>query len=162
MAFGRSIVFDGAIYPAKKGAEHLDLAFGASGKAYINFTVATYGGKERDGANKDKLYHRCVAFGDLAEHIAESCKSGDEVIVVGALESNNWTPDDGEKKYGTQVMVDMLGISLRWDTAKSDKMWSDKPQQAGATQQASASKARVSKESTSGFSDAPFAPHVIG
>ncbi len=137
MAFGRSITFDGAIYPIKKGAETLDLAFGASGKAYLNFTVATYGGKDRDGGNKDKLYHRCVAFGDLAENIAESCKAGDEVIVVGSLESNNWTPDDGgEKRYGTQIMVDMLGISLRWDTGKSNKMWSDGPQaQATATPQ---------------------------
>ena len=127
MAFGRSIVFDGAIYPGKKGATEFDLNFGASGKAYMNFTVSTWGGKERDGGKKDKLYHRCVAFGDLAENIAESCKSGDEVIIVGSMESNNYTPDGSdEKRYGTQILVDMVGISLRWDTAKSNKVWADK------------------------------------
>jgi single-strand DNA-binding protein len=156
MAFGRSIVFDGAIYPNKKGQESIDLAFGASGKAYSTFTVATYGGKKSQDETKDKIYHRCVAFGDLAEHIAESLKPGDEVIVVGTMESNNWTDTDGKKRYGLQIVVDMLGISLRWDTGKSDKMWTAKPQSTGADGGPPPQSAPKQRASSGGPMEAPF------
>lgn len=112
------ITITGAAYGKKKDETIGDgLRYSSAGNAFLNFKVAAYGGKDKDGDKKDKVYWNCVAFGDLAENIAASVEDGDSVIVHGHVESNNWTDNDGNKRYDTQVMVREAGLSLRWNTA---------------------------------------------
>ena len=132
------ITLTGSIYGRGKDEDVSEgLRYASSGKAFLNFKVAAYGGKDKDGGAKDKVYWTCVAFGDLAEHIAESCSNGDSVIVQGRVESNNWTTDDGTKRYDTQIVVFECGLSLRWDGATSHRAdRDDKPAGAGPKPQA--------------------------
>lgn len=109
------ITITGAAYGRGKDEDIADgLRYSSSGTAFINFKVAAYGGKD-----KDKVYWTCVAFNELAEHIAASCANGTRLIVSGRIESNNWEGDDGKKRYDTQILVNEAGIDLRYGTASS-------------------------------------------
>ena len=74
----------------------------------------------RDG---DPLFLTCTAWRDLAEHVAESLSKGARVVVVGRLrQSHLEDKETGEKRSMIQLDVDDVGPSLRWATAKVQKM----------------------------------------
>jgi len=158
MSYGRQISFEGWAYPTEFKAESFDLQFSPDGKAWMRFTVSAYGGKE-----KDRIKHNCVVFGQLAENIAESLKPGDEVVVIGDLQSNNYvskryTDSEGEaaQMYGTSVLCDMVGISLSSDTGTSNKMWTDKPGEADAKPETKKKGKKKGKKKADSPSEAPF------
>jgi single-strand DNA-binding protein len=131
--YGNSILITGSIWPKGKDVEELELRFSQKGTAILNFQIGSYGGKDQDGNTKDKVYWTCVAFGDLAENIAESCLPGDNLVVSGSVESDNWEPEDGDKKYRNQIVVREAGLNLRWTTGtplrteRTDYEKADKP-----------------------------------
>ncbi len=112
---GNDIAVAGNIFPRGK-EEHLDLRFSAGGTAFINFNLSCWSHKNKEEGN-EYISYTCVAFGDLAEHIAESCEPKDTVVAMGRMQSNNWVDDEGTKRYDTQLVVDEFGVSLRWGVA---------------------------------------------
>lgn len=60
--------------------------------------------RPRDG------YHRCVAFGALAETVAESLKKGSHVEVYGRVVQNSWIIDDGARRSRTDVILNAISI----------------------------------------------------
>lgn len=85
-----------------------------SGKAFCTFRVVASDRKQVDGKWVDDktLWQQCVAFGDLAEHIAESLVKGDLVVVLGRLETKEWTDREGAKQSRQQLICDDVGASL--------------------------------------------------
>jgi single-strand DNA-binding protein len=74
----------------------------------------------RDG---DPLFLSCTAWRDLAEHIAESLTKGARVVVVGRLRLSQWEDkESGQKRSMIQLDVDEVGPSLKFATAKVQKM----------------------------------------
>ncbi|GIJ52483.1 single-stranded DNA-binding protein [Virgisporangium aliadipatigenens] len=104
-----------------------DMRFLPSGAAMCKFTVASTPrvfdrdkGEYRDG---DPLFLNCTAWRDLAEHIAESLKRGTRVVMTGRLKLSRWEDKEtGEKRSMMQLDVDEIGPSLRFATAKVQKM----------------------------------------
>ena len=85
-----------------------------SGDAVTNISVAT-SEKWKDkvtGEQKEATeWHRVVAFGRLAEIMAEYLKKGDAVYIEGNLRTRSWEKD-GIKRYSTEikaVSMQMLG-----------------------------------------------------
>ena len=85
-----------------------------SGDAVTNISVAT-SEKWKDkvtGEQKEATeWHRVVAFGRLAEIMAEYLKKGDAVYIEGSLRTRSWEKD-GIKRYSTEikaVSMQMLG-----------------------------------------------------
>jgi single-strand DNA-binding protein len=102
-----------------------EVRFTQSGAAVANFTVAVtprrpdgQGGWE-DG---DTSYIRCTTWRGLAEHAADSLSKGDRVLVYGRLQQRSWETDAGERRSVVEVQVDELGPSLRWATAKPERV----------------------------------------
>ena len=118
---GNSIAVTGRVYPRGKDEDHLDLRFSAGGTAFINFNISAWSHKDKDTDENEYISYRATAFGDIAEHLAESCEPGDTVIAIGRLQANNWETDEGQRRYDTQLVVDDLGVSLRWDTLKVNR-----------------------------------------
>ena len=58
-----------------------------------------------------------VVWRDQAEHAAESLTKGNRVVVLGKLQHQTWTADDGSARSIVEVVADELGPSLRWATA---------------------------------------------
>jgi single-strand DNA-binding protein len=101
-----------------------ELRYAANGTAICRFSVA-FNPRVRDGdqwKDGDPSYYACTAFGQLAEHIAESCPKGTRVIVAGEWRQRHWTDDKGEKRATWQLVVDEVGPSLAWATATLKRM----------------------------------------
>lgn len=78
-----------------------------SGSVICKFTIATNRGiKQDDGSWQDiPDFHRCTAFGSLADRISKWAKKGDRLFVCARLQNNSWTTKDGEKRYSTEIIV---------------------------------------------------------
>lgn len=84
-----------------------------NGTTVCNFSLATTESwKDKQGVKQEKTeWHRCVAWGKLAEICGEYLRKGALVYVEGKLETQQWEKD-GETRYTTQVRLEemrMLG-----------------------------------------------------
>lgn len=103
-----------------------ELKFTSSGIAVAKFRVASTprfmdraSGEWKDG---QALFMRCTVWRQAAEHVAESLQRGARVVVVGRLVQNNYETREGEKRSTVELQVDEIGPSLRYATAKVNKM----------------------------------------
>lgn len=98
------------------------LTYANSGTAVARFTVVT----SRRIMNKatsqwedtDTTFYRCVAFGPLAENIAENIQRGTAVILQGRLSQEDFTRKDGSAGQSIKFVVENLGEDLRWKKTK--------------------------------------------
>lgn len=101
-----------------------ELKFAESGTAVAKLSIAVNDGR-RDDPKAKTIYHRCTAFNQMAENIAESLHKGDQVLAL--LRLDPWEREietaDGTKTI-TQVdyIVDEIGPGLRFATAKIAKV----------------------------------------
>jgi single-strand DNA-binding protein len=93
-----------------------------SGIKVASFSLATNRTwKDQAGKKQDATeYHNVVAFGKLAEIIAQYSKKGSSLYVEGRLQTRSWDSDQG-KKYRTEIIIESFQFGPR-------------PQGEGATQ----------------------------
>ncbi|MGB3437134.1 MAG: single-stranded DNA-binding protein [Actinophytocola sp.] len=103
-----------------------ELRFTQSGAAVANFTVASTprtldraSGEWKDG---EALFLRCNIWRQAAENVAESLTRGARVIVSGRLKQRSFETREGEKRTVVELEVDEIGPSLRYATAKVNKV----------------------------------------
>jgi len=88
-----------------RAAKDPELRASASGSAVTNFTIVTSytpkGGEERPE------FHRCVAFGRLAEIVSTYIKKGEQLYIEGRLQTRSYEKD-GVTKYSTEIVADKL------------------------------------------------------
>ncbi|MDQ3152697.1 MAG: single-stranded DNA-binding protein [Actinomycetota bacterium] len=103
-----------------------ELRFTPSGAAVANFTVAStprmldrQSGEWKDG---DALFLRCNVWRQAAENAAESLTRGMRVVVQGRLRQRSFETREGEKRTVVEMEVDEVGPSLRYATAKVNKV----------------------------------------
>ncbi len=103
-----------------------ELRFTPSGAAVANFTVAStprtldrQSGEWRDG---EALFLRCNIWRQAAENVAETLTRGTRVIVSGRLRQRSFETREGEKRTVVELEVDEVGPSLRYATAKVNKV----------------------------------------
>lgn len=103
-----------------------ELRFTPQGTAVAKFRVASTprswdktSGEWKDG---DPLFLSCTVWRQAAEHVAESLQRGTRVIVTGRLRQRSYETREGEKRTAFELDVDEVGPSLRYATAKVQKM----------------------------------------
>src|SRR3954452_2573798 len=103
-----------------------ELRFTPSGAAVAKFRVASTprtldraSGQWKDG---DPLFLACTVWRQAAENVAESLQRGARVIVTGRLRQRSYETREGEKRTVIELEVDEIGPSLRYATAKVQKM----------------------------------------
>ena len=103
-----------------------ELRFTPSGAAVAKFRIAStprtldrQSGEWKDG---EPLFLACNIWRDAAEHVAESLQRGARVIVSGRLRQRSYETREGEKRTVIELEVDEIGPSLRYATAKVQKM----------------------------------------
>jgi single-strand DNA-binding protein len=103
-----------------------ELRFTPSGAAVAKFRVASTprfldrnSGEWKDG---DPLFLTCTVWRQAAENAAESLHRGTRVIVTGRLRQRSYETKEGEKRTVIDLEVDEIGPSLRYATAKVQKM----------------------------------------
>jgi single-strand DNA-binding protein len=68
----------------------------------------------------DPLYINIIV-GNGAENLVESVLPGDTITVTGRLKMREYE-SDGQKKQEYQIAADTVGVSLRWNVAKTPRM----------------------------------------
>lgn len=97
----------------------VELKFLNSGQAAAKMAVAVNRRwKNRNGEQQEETsYFDVVAYGKLAENIADSCPKGTRVIVTGRLQQRTWETQDGGKRSTVELVADAIGPDLSWATA---------------------------------------------
>ena len=70
----------------------------------------------------EPLFLQCNIWRQAAENVAESLQRGARVIVTGRLRQRTYETREGEKRTVMELEVDEVGPSLRYATAKVQKM----------------------------------------
>jgi len=103
-----------------------ELRFTPSGAAVAKFRIAStprfmdrQSGEWKDG---EPLFLACTVWRQAAENVAESLVRGARVIVSGRLKQRSYETREGEKRTVIELEVDEIGPSLRYATAKVQKM----------------------------------------
>jgi single-strand DNA-binding protein len=103
-----------------------ELRFTPSGAAVAKFRIASTPrtldrttGEWKDG---EPLFLACSVWRQVAENVAESLQRGARVIVSGRLRQRSYETREGEKRTVIELEVDEIGPSLRYATAKVQKM----------------------------------------
>jgi single-strand DNA-binding protein len=103
-----------------------ELRFTPSGAAVAKFRIAStprtldrQSGEWKDG---EPLFLACSVWRQVAENVAESLQRGSRVIISGRLRQRSYETKEGEKRTVYELEVDEIGPSLRYATAKVQKM----------------------------------------
>lgn len=103
-----------------------ELRFLSSGAAVASFTVASTPSRFDKQSGKwvddPALFMRCNVWRQVAENVAESLVRGARVIVTGRLKQRSFETKEGEKRTVVELDVDEIGPSLRYATAKVNKV----------------------------------------
>ncbi|MFI5913871.1 single-stranded DNA-binding protein [Dactylosporangium sp. NPDC051541] len=103
-----------------------ELRFTPSGAAVAKFRVAstprTMDRQTNEWKDGDPLFLSCTVWRQAAENVAESLTRGSRVIVSGRLRQRSYETREGEKRTVIELEVDEIGPSLRYATAKVQKM----------------------------------------
>ena len=103
-----------------------ELRFTPSGAAVASFTVAstprTFDRQSGEWKDGEALFLRCNIWRQAAENVAESLTRGARVIVNGRLKQRSFETREGEKRTVVELDVDEIGPSLRYATAKVNKV----------------------------------------
>ena len=103
-----------------------ELRFTPSGAAVASFTVAstprTFDRQSGEWKDGEALFLRCNIWRQAAENVAESLTRGARVIVSGRLKQRSFETREGEKRTVIELEVDEVGPSLRYATAKVNKV----------------------------------------
>lgn len=104
-----------------------ELRFSPAGVAVAAFTIVT-SRRVKDQAtgewsDADTTYWDCKAFKQLAENVCASLDKGMEVVAVGRAVQESWEDrQSGAKRSKIAVRVDAIGPSLRFATARVEKV----------------------------------------
>jgi len=136
-----------------------ELRFSAKGSPVAKFTVVT-SRRVRDAqsgewSDADTSFWDCVAFGQLAENLAESLGKGTAVIVTGRAAQEEWETKDGQKRRSIKVTADEVAPSLRWATCKVSKAERSRPTAGSGGRGGQAEPDPWAAEPTGGYSDEP-------
>jgi single-strand DNA-binding protein len=103
-----------------------ELRFTPSGAAVANFRVAStprlLDRQTNEWKDGEPLFLSCNVWRQAAENVAESLRRGARVIVSGRLRQRSYETREGEKRTVMELEVDEIGPSLKYATAKVQKM----------------------------------------
>lgn len=75
------------------------------------FTLAVPRKYIKDDEERKVDFINIVAFGKTAEFVSKFFQKGQQVLVTGRLEINQYDDENGERKYSTQVIAEELDFA---------------------------------------------------
>ena len=78
---------------------------GANATAVCRYSIAVDRRFKREG-EPDADFFNCTVFGKGAEFAEKYLKQGTKIVVSGRIENDNYTNKDGQKVYGTRILVE--------------------------------------------------------
>ncbi len=94
---------------------------GGVGVAAFNLAVTPRVKKGDSWEDGETTFFRCTVWRDMAEPVAETVTKGMRLIVHGRFKTRQYEKD-GQTRTSVEIDVDEVGPSLRYATAKVNKM----------------------------------------
>lgn len=97
-----------------------EMRYTPTGKAVATFSMAVVV-RRKDGdswSDVNTTWYRVNAWGNVGEHIAESLKRGNRVIVTGTLMARPWEDKEGNSRQSWEVTADTVGADLAYATVQ--------------------------------------------
>ena len=101
-----------------------ELRFTPAGQATATFGVAVnrrWQNHQTNAWEETTSFFDVVAWGTLAENLADSLRRGDRVVVEGRLDQRSWENNQGEKRSKIEITANEVAPSLRWATVEITK-----------------------------------------
>lgn len=76
-----------------------------SGVPVCSFSIAVNRRHSKDTEQQTDFIN-CVAWRNTADFISKYFHKGSSLCVVGSVQTRNWTDNNGQKRYATEVVVD--------------------------------------------------------
>ncbi|MGZ8761796.1 MAG: single-stranded DNA-binding protein [Acidimicrobiia bacterium] len=102
-----------------------EIRYTPNGQANANFGVAVnrrWQNRQTNEWEERTSFFNVVCWRDMAENVGESISKGARVVVTGRLEQRSWETEQGEKRSVIEIVADDIGPSLRFATAKVEKI----------------------------------------
>ena len=77
-----------------------------TGVSVTSFTVAVNRRYQREGAEQQADFINCTAWRQTAEFITKYFAKGSSICVTGSIQTRKWQDQNGQTRYGTDVVVD--------------------------------------------------------
>jgi single stranded DNA-binding protein (ssb) len=99
------------------------------GTRITHFTLATSRPRYSDGKVvrdergyrvQDTEWHRITAFNGLSKTIQEYCEKGMKVLVRGRIHYTKWTDQQGNDRYGCEIIAETVDFLSRAKETESD------------------------------------------
>lgn len=87
-----------------------------SGVSVCSMSVATnYSYKDQSGSKVEKTdWHNVIAYGKLAETLAQYVEGGQEMLFEGRMQTQSWQKDgEDTKRYRTEIIIDTFQFGQR-------------------------------------------------
>jgi len=95
-----------------------------SGTRLATFSLATTDRRSKDEHGDPRTeWHKIVAWSGLAEVVEKYVRKGKQLYIEGQLRTRTWEPEEGQKKYFTEVHIqemELLGGRPSSDTGPRD------------------------------------------
>jgi len=101
-----------------------ELRFTPTGQATASFAVAVnrrWQNRQTNEWEEATSFFDVVAWGSLAENLADSVHRGDRVVVEGRLDQRSWENNQGEKRSKIEITANEIAPSMRWATVDISK-----------------------------------------
>ena len=82
--------------------QDVELKTTPSGISVVSFSVAV----NRKGAERKTDFIDVTAWRNTAEFISKYFKKGSSICIVGTLQKREWTDNNGNKRYATEVVAE--------------------------------------------------------
>ena len=92
---------------------------GANATAVCRYSIAVDRRFKRDG-EPDADFFNCTVFGKDAEFAEKYFKQGTKIVITGRVENDNYTNKDGQKVYGTRILVEEQEFAESKNAASSN------------------------------------------
>jgi len=134
-----------------------ELKFLNSGNAALKLSIAVnrrWQNRQTQEWEERVSFFDVVAYGAMAENVANSLQKGARVLVNGRLEQRSWETENGDKRSIVEINADEIAPSLRWATAVVTRT----PRAEGGNFQSNdrPAAARTNEPSNYAFDEEPF------
>lgn len=86
----------------------LELRKTNTNRSVVNFTIAV---DRRNSKEKTTDFFNAIAWNKTAEFIQQYFVKGQQIAIVGNLQSRNWTDNNGQKRNSVEVIVEEVNFA---------------------------------------------------
>ena len=100
-------------------------------KKVANFSIAIRREYKNQNEEYETDFFNCSAFGRTAVFLSNYFKKGQEILITGHLQNNQWETESGEKRTATNIIVENVEFCGKKEESNTNSNFEQVMQQSG-------------------------------